>query len=251
MEHRFFSYLYAIRARLARKRMKRNRKEGAHIAMFHDIKPAGTKMETVFDCFISDLEDYLKYCKQLGLRFVSLDEILSGNVEQKVALTFDDGFESVFTLVLPLLKKMKIPFTVYVTTGYIDKPGYLSIEQLQLLAKEPLCTIGMHAHEHEMFRYKSAFFLQADFVKCKDILTELTGTTPTHYAFPYGSVYAVSGNNVRTVKRLGVNSIVLTEQKMLTQRDVNVPYRLPRLDIPGYYNGRIPLKYRGIGVGKV
>lgn len=40
---------------------------------------------------------------------------------QEVAITFDDGFKDNFTRVLPILKKYKVPATVFVTTGFIQK----------------------------------------------------------------------------------------------------------------------------------
>ena len=42
---------------------------------------------------------------------------------RSVALTFDDGFANNFTVAFPLLQKHSFPFTVFLTTAMLDRPG--------------------------------------------------------------------------------------------------------------------------------
>ncbi|NOJ39140.1 polysaccharide deacetylase family protein [Bradyrhizobium australiense] len=41
-----------------------------------------------------------------------------------VAITFDDGYADNFYLVAPLLKRFDIPATLFITTGYLDRPEF-------------------------------------------------------------------------------------------------------------------------------
>src|SRR5215510_2180890 len=68
--------------------------------------------------------------------------------ERLVAITFDDGFRDNLTVALPLLEKFNLPMTLFVTAGFIDKPGYLSKAELRELARHPLITIGAHGLRH-------------------------------------------------------------------------------------------------------
>ncbi|MFB6259676.1 MAG: polysaccharide deacetylase family protein, partial [Thiohalorhabdaceae bacterium] len=69
--------------------------------------------------------------------------------ERTVALTFDDAYESVYTEVYPRLAERGWPFTVFVSTNYIDK-GYgshMDWDQLRELADNG-ADIGNHSRSH-------------------------------------------------------------------------------------------------------
>jgi len=58
-------------------------------------------------------------------KFISLDELefnLKKNIAQKgnCVLTFDDGYQNIFSVVEPILSEYSIPFSVFVNTGYIN-----------------------------------------------------------------------------------------------------------------------------------
>jgi peptidoglycan/xylan/chitin deacetylase (PgdA/CDA1 family) len=59
-----------------------------------------------------------------GYRIVPIDELLASvknGARKLAALTFDDGYVDALTTVLPLLRQLDAPFTVYLTTGYMDR----------------------------------------------------------------------------------------------------------------------------------
>lgn len=61
-----------------------------------------------------------------GFAFVTLDEAMArlrgGGAEAPFAcLTFDDGYRDNLDLALPVCARLEAPFTVYVTTGFIDR----------------------------------------------------------------------------------------------------------------------------------
>lgn len=73
----------------------------------------------------SDFEEQMAFLK-CHFHFVSIEELhdsfKSGKhlTAKDVVLTFDDGYRNNLTVAAPLLKKMNIPFAVFVSTGCVD-----------------------------------------------------------------------------------------------------------------------------------
>lgn len=62
---------------------------------------------------------------QKHYRIISLDELYHEmqnptSCEQMVAITFDDGYRDLFTHAFPILKRYRVPATVYLTVGAIE-----------------------------------------------------------------------------------------------------------------------------------
>ena len=46
------------------------------------------------------------------------------------AITFDDGFENNFSVAAPILVNFKIPFTIYITTNFVNKNAMSWIDKV-------------------------------------------------------------------------------------------------------------------------
>ena len=67
--------------------------------------------------------------------------------EKPVVLTFDDGYENIYTEMLPILEAHKMKAVVYVITNELDKAGYLSLEQVKDMQRRGV-EIGSHTADH-------------------------------------------------------------------------------------------------------
>ncbi|MBR2555554.1 MAG: polysaccharide deacetylase family protein [Aeriscardovia sp.] len=246
-----YKYLNALAMRFDNFQIQKKRNVSSFIAMFHDVihNDKGSQYDA-FSIYEKDLMSFVDSCSEKGYEFIPLELFFQERETEckKCAITFDDGYESLFTIAAPFLIKQNIPFTVFVTTSYLDKPGYLTSEMIKELSQIKLCTIAMHAHNHLMFRYETDQTLKDNFIECKNRLIELTGLEPDFFAFPYGSVYACSKHNCKVVKEMGAKAVFVTRQRMLTKSDLRKRLYIPRLNIPGYYNNTIAVKNRGIEV---
>lgn len=57
-----------------------------------------------------------------------------GKAENYAAITFDDGYEDNFIHALPIIKKYKIPVTIFLTTAFVDSVGDWMLSDLAELA---------------------------------------------------------------------------------------------------------------------
>ena len=93
----------------------------ATILSYHNIGTDGA----FFTVRPETLEKQAEYIKKTGLKVVFLSELIARLREKKdiaglVALTFNDGYESAYTNVLPILKKNDMPASVFASVEYLD-----------------------------------------------------------------------------------------------------------------------------------
>ncbi|PQJ85133.1 polysaccharide deacetylase family protein [Aliivibrio sifiae] len=70
-----------------------------------------------------DLVEFIKYSKNNGYEFISIDDVLSldvGTNNKCIVLTFDDGYVDFYDVVFPIIKEHRIPACLYFTSGYPD-----------------------------------------------------------------------------------------------------------------------------------
>ena len=63
-------------------------------------------------------------------------------------ITFDDGFESTYTIAFPIMQQYGIKGTVYVVPAWIGAPGYLTLAELTELHNAGW-TIASHTWDHQ------------------------------------------------------------------------------------------------------
>jgi len=103
----------------------------------------------------STFESHLDFLAEHGFTVWPLRRILRHLDEgepvpdKTVALTFDDAYESVYTEAFPRLEKRGWPFTVFVSTDYIDRgySNYADWDQLREMAGDG-ADLGNHSRSH-------------------------------------------------------------------------------------------------------
>ena len=203
----------------------------AMIVMFHHV--SDDALDDVIPsckCKISDFEKIVNFIKE---DVVSLDNLLlqmrKGNYRgRRYVITFDDVPEDFYHNAYPRLVAANLPFTLYVTYDYIGLNGYLSHEQLCEIANSPLATIGAHTMSHPMLCGEGVD-LKEEVNTSRDELAVMLNREIRHFAYPYGSMLAVSKRVVDFVKRADFDSAVVTLPGYLNPFTTRSLYRLPRV----------------------
>jgi peptidoglycan/xylan/chitin deacetylase (PgdA/CDA1 family) len=138
----------------------------------------------------------------VGVNFHTLSDYLSISNDDKachVAITFDDGFESVYRHALPILKSLKVPATVFVIAGYVGQMNswdvnigwkrfaHLTWPQIQDLVKEGW-EVGSHGMYHRDLTQLPELWLRQELQQSKKLIEQFTHTTARTISYPFGKV---------------------------------------------------------------
>jgi peptidoglycan/xylan/chitin deacetylase (PgdA/CDA1 family) len=141
-------------------------------------------------------ESQIRFLKRRGYRFLTAEELLEeGGAEAGVAaLTFDDGFQNWLTEALPLLERLGVRGTFYVSPGRFGAQ-HRSVEGEggRLLEAEGVRTlvgagmeVGSHSMSHPDLRQLDNGELAAELRDSKTALEGITGAPCRTFAYPYG-----------------------------------------------------------------
>jgi peptidoglycan/xylan/chitin deacetylase (PgdA/CDA1 family) len=146
-------------------------------------------------------EAQMRYLKENGYRVISLSEFhdfvsYRRSIPRKsVAITFDDGYRSVYDIAYPILKKYGFTATLFVYTDFIgNAKSAMTWEQLRQMKADGF-EIGSHSLSHcDLTRKKAGESDQAflervreELLMSKQIIDQKLGQNTAYVAFPYGT----------------------------------------------------------------
>ncbi len=210
--------------------------EAPIVFMVHGFKPTAEECENAFQMTGSSFDGLMQYLLANGWKALSQEELIR-MVEQCqwqsqcFYLTFDDTYDTVFTEAYPILKRYKIPFTMFVTKDLVDKPGYITMEHLRALAQDPLCSIGGHGLQHLVFRKLTTDEMTKQCVEGRNWLEQHLDTEVKTFAFPYGRVVEVSNQNRKQIQKLGIELAFSAIEGSLKASWFTGKWFLPRVNV--------------------
>jgi poly-beta-1,6-N-acetyl-D-glucosamine N-deacetylase len=179
----------------------------AHIFVYHrfgDPKHASTNIS------IEKLTSDFNYLKENGYHVIPLQELTTLIKNKKpipkktVVLTIDDSYKSFYHNGLPLFKKFKYPFTLFVyTQATQDKYGdFMTWKQLRDSAQYG--ELGLHSHTHAHLTTLTTKEIKKDTKKALELFIKGVGFRPLSYVYPFGEfdkhVYeAIKSFNFHTI----------------------------------------------------
>ena len=123
---------------------KRFLKKGSRVLIYHAF---GSKLR--HDTYgisinLNDFERHLKYLSD-NYPIKDINNFIEG--ETTISLTIDDGYKCTLDAV-NLLAKYNLPFSLFITTDFINKQDYLSDKDLIDVANMRISHIGSHCKSH-------------------------------------------------------------------------------------------------------
>lgn len=236
------------------------------ILMYHGIAPVAHGDFITPKAFAGEIQAL----EAQGFHFVSLGQVASflagGSLPTNaVAITFDDGLESVYTYAYPVLSANKVPFATFLIVNRIGRfPGDLSWAQVKAMEQSGLITVGSHTlashgtvptgngktgpaltslidnpatgEKETQTQYTAR--VTADLLHARQILRAETGQPVVWFAYPFGS-YDQQVEHI--LSQEGYRYAVLAEWGWGVTRSA-LPLEIPRINTgtPKTTPGNIP-----------
>jgi peptidoglycan/xylan/chitin deacetylase (PgdA/CDA1 family) len=142
-------------------------------------------------CPPSVLEGHLRALSEAGMQPVAgtqlVDHLELGTPlpDKPVMLSFDDASGGQYTNALPILRQLGMPATFFVMTVVLDRPNWLSRDDIRMLDAAGM-TIAAHTWDHHpVTKYGDKdWAIQLD--KPREQLEQISGHDIDLFAYPYG-----------------------------------------------------------------
>jgi len=199
--------------------------------MYHAIAPERTK--DTYTISYPDFREHMNYLSEHGYTCILADEYQTSLLGKKtlpqktVLLTFDDGHASDYHVVLPVLKEFGFSATFFVTTDWIDTPGYMTSSEIAELKASGM-SVQSHAKTHVFLNELDCKGIDEELADSKKRLERIIGDEVIYISFPGGRY---NDDVIICAKKLGYRGLF-----------TSVPFSLS-VDEPLFLGGRQSMKY--------
>ena len=169
------------------------------ILLYHRFGPVVADSMTVKTSVFASQLEYLRVQGYTVIPLRRLVSSLAGKApplpDRSVVITVDDGHESVFTDLYPLVRRYHIPVTLFIYPSAISNARYaLTWQQLQEMKGSGLVDIQSHTYWHPNFKKEKKRltvqeyenFVHRQLLRSREVLQEKLGGTVDMLAWPYG-----------------------------------------------------------------
>ncbi len=176
---------------------------------------------------------------------VNLDDVaatagVGAKARDAVVITFDDGYGDVYDHAFPILRRYRLPATIYLATAFIEEGRPFPVEasgstgglarpltwdQVRTMQRSGLITIGAHTHTHADLSALGVAGVAREVEESNRLIALRVGVPPIHFAYPWGRTSAASRTVVsRTYRTAAVGG---TRKNPYASLDLSALRRVP------------------------
>jgi peptidoglycan/xylan/chitin deacetylase (PgdA/CDA1 family) len=111
----------------------------------------------------------------------------------------------------------------------------MSWQEIALLARDPLVTIGAHTVNHLMLAKLPEKAVRAEMDLSRTVIEAALGARPAHLSYPYGDPGSAGPREFAIAAALGFKTAVTTRPGVLFRTDAEHMTALPRISLNGEY----------------
>ena len=179
-----------------------------HILMYHALVEQPAPYMAAVHVAVARFAEQMAWLAASGHRVISLAEVPAelagpggGRARPAVAITFDDGYYSLYAQARPILQRHGFAATLFLTTDAVGEPSYAGqgeFAQSAPAGDRPLTWLelralqaagwGIEAHgaSHRALAGLSAAALTHELQSSRAAIARHLGAAPRYLAFPYG-----------------------------------------------------------------
>ncbi|TFV53837.1 polysaccharide deacetylase family protein [Blastococcus sp. TF02A-35] len=200
--------------------------------MYHSVSPSTAPDPHLLRVHPDRLDQQLRTLRRLGLRGVSLAELVDavdrGDARGLVGLTFDDGYADFLHHAVPVLARHRMTATVYMVADRLAGTNdWDEAPQLPLMDADELRAVAAAGHEvgsHTMTHAALAGLdpasLEVELRGSREVLEQLLGAPVRGFCYPYGSFDRAAADAARAA---GYDHACVTRDYSVSDR-----FTLPR-----------------------
>lgn len=218
--------------------------EGFPILEYHMVQEEDPEDAYAYNVPPEDFRQQLDYLQEQGYTTISLRDFLRAKKglfelpEKPVILTFDDGYASNYTELLPILEERGMKATVFMVTNDIGRDKYLSWAQLADMQHRGI-ELGSHTANHLPLTEMPLETAREE-VKLSKLLMEWNGLDTVYtLSYPNGKYSEELLGMLKEEEYLAA----VTGDAGLNDFDTDV-YQLQRINIPHPIFGLTEFKWR-------
>ncbi len=230
------------------------------IIMYHHISKSSARLND-FTISPEQFEKDMLYLKENGYETISVNQLLNYVYkneplpEKPIMITFDDGHESFYEYIYPMLKQYNLKAVLSIVGSFTDtytqnedhniNYSYLTWQQINELADSGYVEIGNHTYDlhsidkgrkgcsknngENIEQYRN--MLTKDVMKLQDEILNYTGTNTKVFTYPFGK-YTKETKEI--IKDLGFTAIFNCEEKIniIDKNNTDFLYSLGRFNRP-------------------
>lgn len=187
----------------------------ASILMYHSVGENAAEFTVPPTVFARQL----RYLVKLGYHILPVSALVerlrAGEpLASCISLTFDDGYQDLYTVAFPLIKEFNAPISVFLSTGYVggtfstsqgDRLPVLSWEQVREMHESGLVEFLPHGRMHHSLPALSADEAKEEIIGSLADLEQKIGSVPHVYAYAKGKY---STETINILANEGFNAAV-------------------------------------------
>jgi peptidoglycan/xylan/chitin deacetylase (PgdA/CDA1 family) len=216
------------------------------IVAFHRVNDE--LAEDGLTCRSAKFEAFCRFFRE-RFRIVPLSEQVAAYQARRdmggtLSITFDDGYRDNHEMAAPILRRLGLPATFFITTGFIGsditapwdsalapKPAWMSWDQVRSLKAQGF-EIGAHTDTHLDLGAADPDTIRAELRACRQKLEREVGNVDL-FAYPFGGTHNISPAALELVREAGFTCCVACNGG--TNLPVSDPFQLARIGIAEWF----------------